>query len=253
MKISGLTRILTAVATTTALTVAAAPAHAQQSKAGDPLFGAPTVGTCSTMTATQAAAAADHSTAVDCTATHTAQVAGVVQLPVGMKWSTASVNDLFRVVVARCDPKANAVLGRNVATRDSSAYDSIWFEPTKAQRSHGARWLSCSVILRHAKALAPLPTSTTPFLPDGTLPDDVARCITKRGFRTPCTATHAWRTTGTFSVAGKFPGAKVLNRKANRKCASRVTTADYGWLFQSKVKWNVGGDHVVVCFSKTTA
>ena len=63
MTISGLTRTLVAVATATALNVAAGPAHAQ---ADGPHYGAPTVGACSTMTAKQANATADKSTVVPC-------------------------------------------------------------------------------------------------------------------------------------------------------------------------------------------
>src|SRR5262249_15874684 len=233
---SGLTRTLAAVAAAAALTVATAPANAGETKAGDPLFGAPAVGTCSTMTAAQAAAKTDQSAPVDCSTAHTAQSAGVLQLPAGMTWSNASLNDLFRVVVGRCEPKANHVLGRTFAVRDSSAYDYVWFAPTKAQKSKGARWISCSVVLRHAKTLASLRTSPPPFLPTGDLPDDIARCIKRRGFRTPCTSAHVWRATGTFSVtANKYPGTRVLNRKADRLCRSRVSTTHYGWLFRDKL------------------
>src|SRR5690349_17099850 len=79
MTFSGLTRAALAFAAATALAVSAQPSHAQQ--ADGPGFGAPSVGTCSTMTAPQAAAAADRSTRVPCAQAHTARVAGVVQLP----------------------------------------------------------------------------------------------------------------------------------------------------------------------------
>src|SRR4029079_14473291 len=74
-----------AVAAAAALTLTAlamtSPAHASAQRATDPFVGAPTVGTCSTMTPKQAAAQSDHSAAGDCTQAHTAVVAGVVKLP----------------------------------------------------------------------------------------------------------------------------------------------------------------------------
>jgi hypothetical protein len=253
MTISGTTRALAAAAALTLTTLATiGSAHAGTSRVGDPMHGAPTVGTCSTMTAAQAAASADKSTAVPCGKTHTAQVAGVVRLPARLQWSTAGVLQLFRVVVDQCRPQVNAMLGRNDRTRDRSAYDYVWFEPTKAQRSKGARWLSCSVVLRETGALAPLPRAKAPFLPSGTLSDRVARCLTKKPYTTTCSAQHLWRATGTFTVAGSYPGPTKLNATAKHKCSSRVQAGRaYRWTYRDKITWNRGHDHVVVCYSKT--
>jgi hypothetical protein len=187
MTISGTTRALTgAAAITLAALGAVAPAHAATRRASDPLHGAPTVGTCSTMTARQAAARSDRSTVVPCSRTHTAEVAGVVLLPDRLRWKTASMSSLFRVVVDRCRPDVNAVLGRDDRTRDSSAYDYVWFTPTRAQRRHGARWLSCSVVRRKATVLASLPTASTPFLPDGALPEEAAEHPLRRPAPVAC-------------------------------------------------------------------
>jgi hypothetical protein len=253
MTISGTTRALAAAAALT-LTVLAttSPAHAgEQGRAGDPFAGAPTVGDCTTLTVKQAGAFSDRSAKVACTEAHTAQVAGVVKLPARVKWSTAGVGALFRVVADKCAPKVDALLGRDARTRDSSAYSYFWFGPTKNQRAKGARWLSCSVALVKAPKLAKLPTSTSPFLPDGALPDSVSRCLTKSVFLTMCKAPHAWRATGTFTVAGKYPGKKALNKKGNRKCQSRVHSKVYRWTYRDKASWNLDHDHVVVCYTKT--
>jgi hypothetical protein len=242
--------LATAAALALTAVAPAGPAHAGTSTA--PMTGAPTVGTCSTMTAAQAGARADHSTAVKCSLAHTAQVAGVVRLPSRLQWDTASDRDLYRVIARRCLPKVDAVLGRSTRTRDASAYDLLWFTPTKAQIAQGARWLSCSVELRQARSLARLPTSTTPFLPAGALPDKVARCLTRSALTTRCSARHRWRATGTFTVTGSYPGRTKLNHKAEDKCRSRVTPGKaYRWTYQDKVTWNAGGDHVVVCYSAT--
>jgi len=254
MTISTTRALAVAAALTLTALGAVAPSYAGTQQRAGAMTGAPTIGTCSTMTAQQAAAHSDHSTVVDCSQSHTAQVAGVVRLPKGLQWSEASIARLFHVVVAGCLPQVHATLGRNNATRDSSAYDYVWFEPTRAQRDAGARWLSCSVTRPKAATLAALPTSTVPFLPDGTLPDTVARCLTREGYNTPCSAGHLWRATGTFTVSGTFPGPKALTKKAIARCASRVRAGKpYAWTYRDKVTWNVGGDHVVVCYSKTRA
>lgn len=253
MTISGIARATAAAAALTLTALATTgPAHAGAlARATDPMVGAPTVGSCSTLTPKGSDAAVDHSAEVACTKSHTAEVAGVVKLPTGMSWTSASPADLFRVVAQKCATKVDTLLGRTTAVRDSSAYSYVWFMPTKGQRDKGARWLSCSVILHRAAALAPLPTSTSPLLPNGALPGAVARCLTRSALTTTCRSTHLWRATGTFKVAGKYPGAKVLNKKATRACVSRVHSPAFRWTYKDKTTWNVHGDHVVVCFSKT--
>jgi hypothetical protein len=258
MSISGpghITRTSAALAAAIALTVSVAPSQAMRATADGPGYGAPTVGACSTMTATQAAARADHSTRVPCSRTHTARVAGVVSLPARLSYSSG-IQKLYRVIADRCRPKLNAVLGRTDRARDSTAYDLVWFLPTKAERRHGARWLSCSVVLRQGSRLAALPTNRTPMLPSGRLRDGIRRCLledTSQIITTRCSATHGWRATGSFTVARQhYPGAKVLNRKARTKCAGRVQAhKPYRWTYSTKIDWQVSGDHAVICYSQT--
>jgi hypothetical protein len=255
MTLSGLTRTLVAVAATTALTVSAAPGQALGQPDG-PDFGAPTVGACSTMTAAQADAQADKSTVVPCSQAHTAKVAGVVRLPDALDYSSGTAK-LYKAMVARCKPHWNALLGRTHAVRDSSAYRLVWFIPTKDQRRHGARWMSCSVVLGQGTKLAKLPTNKAPLLPGGKLGDRIHRCLlatTTAAITTRCSAKHGWRATGSFVVASKkFPGAKAVNRTARTKCASRVNPRRaYRWTYWTKVNWQVGGDRAVICYTKTT-
>jgi hypothetical protein len=259
MTISGLTRTLVAVAATTALTatlaVTAAPTQALQTDGPD--YGAPTVGACSTMTAKQAGAKADKSTVVPCSQAHTAKVAGVSMLPGKLDY-TSDTTQLYKSLVKRCKPMWKAMLGRTDAVRDSSAYDLVWFFPTKTQRQHGARWMSCSVVLRQGAELAKLPTNKTPLLPGGRLKDGIHRCLlatTSASITTRCSARHGWRATGSFVIASeKFPGAKAVNRTAKTKCASRTTRGKaYRWTYWTRINWQVGGDHAVICYSKTTS
>ena len=252
MPIPATIRALGTAGALAALTAVATVAPADAGPAADPMVGAPTVGACSTMTAAQAGAPVDRSTVVRCSRAHTAQVAGVVRMPRALPWDGASDRDLYRVIARRCLPAVGALLGRSTRTRDYTAYDVLWFRPTKAQIAQGARWLSCSVELRRAASLARLPTSTSPFLPAGALPDQVARCLTRSTLTTPCSTRHRWRATGTFVMSGSYPGHTKIDERADLKCRSRVTPgAPYRWTYQDKITWNVGGDHVVVCYSPT--
>jgi hypothetical protein len=258
MTISGLTRALVAVVVTTTCTTALSLSSAP-SLAGapdGPAFGAPTVGACSTMTPKQADAVADRSTVAPCSQPHTAKVAGVVQLPDGVAYS--KTGQVYRAMVDTCKPKWNRLLGRTHAVRDSSAYQLVWFTPTKTQRQHGARWISCSVVLRQGTKLARLRTDQRPLLPSGKLGDRVHRCLlatTSAAITTRCAAEHGWRATGSFVIASKtYPGAKAVDRTARSKCATRTNQGKaYRWTYWTKVNWQVGGDHAVICYSKTTS
>ena len=50
----------------------------------------------------------------------------------------------------------------------------------------------------------------------------------------------------------KYPGAKAVNRTARTTCASRTTQGKaYRWTYWTRINWQVGGDHAVICYSKT--
>jgi hypothetical protein len=149
------------------------------------------------------------------------------------------------------------MLGRTAAVRDSSAYTVVWFIPSKNQRRHGARWMSCAIVLRQGAGLAKLPTDKTPMLPSGRLGDGIHRCLLadiSHIVTTRCSGRHGWRATGAFVVAStKFPGTKALNHAARGRCKSRTQKGRaYRWTYWTKVKWQVGGDHAVICYSKTS-
>jgi hypothetical protein len=253
MTLSGLARTQVAVATATALGLSAAPGQARAAADG-PDFGAPAVGACSTMTAEQADARVDRSTVVPCSQAHQAKVAGVVRLPDGLAYS--SRGKLYRAMVKRCKPAWNELLGRTHRVRDSSAYQLVWFVPSKDQRQHGARWMSCSVVLRKGTELAKLPANKAPLLPKGELGDRIHRCLlatTASTITTRCSAEHGWRATGSFVVSSEtFPGTTAVNRAARTKCP-RLTNPrkPFRWTYWTKVNWQAGGDHAVICYTKT--
>jgi len=239
---------------TLVVSVALVPAVAGAARAtpDGPDYQAPKVGECRNIDLTAASQASDDTAPTDCANAHTLRVIAVGHLPDGVAWSQdASVE---KTAIRACQPAWNQALGRTLPVRDMSAYTYFWFEPTKAQRSHGARWIRCDLGLQGGSKILALPTDKTPALDQPPLRTKVARCLTSRTFATTsCARTHAWRATGTFVMTSDtFPGAKAIRAAAVRKCPSRVSTDSYRWTYKLRLLWNVGKDHVVVCYSKKT-
>ena len=242
-------RALTTVTLTAAL--AAGGAGAANATPRGPDYQAPQVGDCHQITLAQGGQESETSDPTDCATSHTVRVIAVGHLPDGVAWSqTAAV---AKAATRACVPALDETLGRSAKVRDTSAYTSLWFIPTKDQRSHGARWIRCDIALYGGTKLVALPSDATPALDAPPLPDKVARCMTGKAYTTTCARTHAWRATGTFTVASKkYPGTKRLNRIATDKCLSRISGNAYRWTYKSAVTWKLG-DHVVVCYSRTSS
>lgn len=234
--------------------VALAPAVAGPALAtpSGPDYQAPAVGECRKLDLAAASQPSDTTAPVDCSTTHTTRVIAVGHLPDGVAWSQDAAVE--KAAIRACQPAWNKALGRTLPVRDMSAYSWFWFEPTQDQRSHGARWIRCDLALRGGTKILPLPTDRTPALDQPPLSKKIARCLTPRTFyTTTCSRTHAFRATGTFTMkSSTFPGAKKIQAAALRKCPSRVSTDSYRWSYKPGPLWNVGKDHVVVCYSKKT-
>lgn len=258
MDSSALARSLAATVAAAALLIATpATADAGAARAAGARTDAPAVGTCSTMTADQADAPTDDSTVVPCGQPHTAYVAAVVTLPAALDWDTASTKDLRRVVADKCSDDVLKLLGPATwSGADRTAYDTVFFQPTGGDITAGARWLSCSVVLRQGSKLAHLPWKKAPFVRGKTPPDQIARCLTKATLRTTCSAAHAWRASGTFTVKGATrPSAKTLDQTAARRCLPLVDRHKkyFRFTYPDPITWAGARDHVVVCYSQTHA
>ena len=229
------------------------PAGAVPPTPDGPDYQAPAVGECRNIDLATASQASDTTSPVDCSTTHTTRVIAVGHLPDSVEWSQDAAVE--KAAIRACQPAWNQALGRTLPVRDMSAYTWFWFRPTKDQRTHGARWIRCDLALWGGTKILALPTDKTPALDQPPLSNKVARCLTPRTFyATACSHKHAFRATGAFTMTSStFPGAKKIAAAAMRKCPSRVSSDSYRWSYKAKPVWNVGKDHVVVCYSKKTS
>ncbi|WP_194289063.1 MULTISPECIES: septum formation family protein [unclassified Nocardioides] len=210
----------------------------------------PVVGECRTLTVAEAAAASSTSAPVDCSQRHNARTIKVGTLPDALDWDDDLVK-LGAAVARRCDPAHDRALGRTHRVRAGAAYRWVWFIPTKTQREAGARWYRCDLVLSGGTTYLPLPTTASPALPKGRLPDSIASCTTARGVLTTCARTHAWRVTGTFvHRARTIPSDKKLRIAAIRRCPSLTTTDSFSYARPSALDWKLG-NRVITCSSKT--
>jgi hypothetical protein len=216
----------------------------------------PTVGECRQLTPQQIQAPTDTTAAIPCSQRHDVRVIAVPTLPSGVQWSDlATARRIYSMAVSLCYSPYRKALGQVDRVRDRTAYTFLYFEPTKRQRAVGARWLRCDLALRHGTGWAALPTDQQPALSDATPSDGVARCLVTSTFlTTTCQARHQYRSTGTFTLTGRFPGRRALLHAGRSRCPSRVSTdTDFRFTWTPAPVWNLAHDHVVVCYSHTTS
>lgn len=238
-------------AVTVAVLAAATLLPAAQAHAGtDPDYHRPAVGECRDMGWADLSQDADPEPTVDCSARHTARTVGVVSVPADLDYSDSA--RVLDIAVSKCAPAAAEALGRDALVRVRTAYNYGFFMPTRAEWSHGARWMRCDLILLAGTKLAPLPTDDEPALPKGGLPDAVARCLVgKDHVTTTCSRAHQWRAAGAFVLRQKrFPDDDASYRRILHRCDDLVRTRAYRWTYGSETIWK-HGHHEVVCYAKT--
>jgi hypothetical protein len=135
-----------------------------------------------------------------------------------------------------------------------SAYQWMWFIPTRAQRAHGARWSRCDLALLGGTRLLRLPTDSAPALDSAPLPDSVARCLTPRTlYNTTCARDHTFRATAAFRMPGTgYPTPNQYASAAAKRCPALTGGLDGRYTNRGRDAWRFG-DHTVVCFTKTRA
>lgn len=204
---------------------------------------APSVGACYDLTATEADADSLPRPAVDCAAAHTSEIIAVGTLPAELSWSSPK-DDLTAAMVPVCGKAWDQVTGGNLLRQVRSQYDFLWFNPTAAEQTAGARWFSCHAAVREDDGLAPLP-HPLPKLGKRTS-DAVATCMTGSLEYTTCVDKHAWRSSHSFYATGK-PTKRAVGAAAKRTCPRHVTSRTWRW-----IGFDIPGKRfVVVCYSKT--
>jgi hypothetical protein len=216
----------------------------------DPLAGAPGLRTCYAITRTEAAAVTNDSPGVSCFGPHTAMTYHVGTFP-----TDAVVAD-SEGAIRTCDralPKAVGLTSREVG---SSILSWIWFEPSTAEWSAGARWYRCDVVARPGNgSFAPLPPGNPPFFA-GSVPDDYFRCLRERGtvgVQVTCDKAHGYRWAGTFDGAGRRrPSRAALMGQADQHCSTITGTSSWWVTWPSKDSW-AAGDHELACYRQTSS
>jgi Septum formation len=175
------------------------PASSTASPEPGPLSGAPALGTCYQMTRSAARAVSNDDSGVSCSAPHTSMTYHVGHFPADM------VDGDTQVAFRGCTGNLPKGVGLTSKEVQSSILTWIWFEPTTAEWSAGARWYRCDVIAQQGNgALKPLP-SGPPYFANG-VPDDYFRCIRERGgvgVPVTCDRSHGYRWAGTFEGTGR--------------------------------------------------
>jgi hypothetical protein len=245
----GRTRLLAAAAVALALT---APAYAE----GTPARAAtPSVGECHSLTMAQAEQSSDTSAPVPCSSAHDDRVIAVPDLPSGVSYADLDAVGVLHTAARLCYPAFRAALGQTDRVRDRSAYTYLFFVPTAAERTAGARWLRCDLTVRHGRTLGDLPTDRVPALATTRIPAKVTRCLAGRDHLvTVCTARHTYRATGSFTVDLKrFPGRKEMARIGRNRCPALVSTdGDFRFSWVPAFAYNLAHDRTVVCYSRTS-
>lgn len=218
--------------------------------AADPLAGAPAVGQCSDMSRKELGQASYTEAPVDCAGPHTAEVVAVATMPDGVGYGVG-IGKLTRIAIKACRPAVQQRVGASGLGLRLTAYEVVFFVPTKAQRAAGARWLRCDVALRGGKRLLTLPGDLA--VGEFPFPTAVSRCLVGRQLlATACSQRHSYRSTAAMKVRGKrYPERAAWLRIGRRACPSAVRTPrDYRFTWSSRAAWQTG-DKTLVCYSRS--
>jgi hypothetical protein len=128
-----------------------------------------------------------------------------------------------------------------------SAFElGVWM-PNATQRSHGANWYRCDVLVWRGNALTPLTRTKRPML-GAKVPDHQRFCMTRGFYKTSCDAAHMWRITAAVKLSGSSYPADI-GSAANAACAGKITTSKGRLLYPSEDQW-AAGFRFVRCFNK---
>ena len=233
-----------ATGTTTEPTQPAEPAE----PTGDPMVGAPAVGTCYQLTYDELMAVSTPAEPVDCTSRHTAQVLAVLTLPDGLDWDSSPAR-LDRLTQKACSPAHSEVVKDDPRVHARTLVQFSYFYPDAAEQEAGARWFRCDVSLRTGDTLLRLPEELPRVRRAAAIDDTVGRCVTRKYTYTACSTSHRYVHAAAIVVDGVRPRSaeRVLAEVAHRRCPRRTTGRAWIW---SAAPTGTRREHVVVCYQR---
>jgi hypothetical protein len=230
--------------------------------------GAPSVGSCRVLTASDIQPASNNTPTVSCAKPHTSVVIAVGSFPPS-EITNASVRSgkLGDDALRRCTAAWKRTVGGDVTAQHISIVGLAYYLPDQAQLSKGARWYRCDAVIGGSDGmrLRPIPESGVQGMLDGTVSNHLLACRTAPEFdsgqEVPCSHSHVLRAVGTAPLPGSatYPGADALRAASKKGCATVVADwldgrPDGGDAYQwpDRIGWEVLGDHVATCWTVTT-
>lgn len=242
-----------------ALDATMGPSAASPTPQLDPLAGAPTEGSCYKLNQNQAAAPTSSKSPVsDCYNKHNTYTYRVGLFPAGTTSADAEK------VSNQCQKHLAKATGLSQDELFGSYLTWIWFEPTTAQWSAGARWYRCDLVARVDGKIKPLPQTAyldTEF-EDG-VTDKYARCIIpgpdtdgdgKQDAKyVTCDQPHEYRFAGSFKAPGKkYPGEERLQQMTDDRCHDITGTESWWATWPLESYWEQSG-HRLACYKQTSS
>ena len=155
----------------------------------------------------------------------------------------------------RCDRRFARHVGGGRNVRVLSRLQPVWFVPTPAELSRGARWYRCDVIgFAGADELARLPDGTAGVLEQPDSLETYGLCSTATpnlpgDYQVMCGRRHAWQAFAVIRLRGaegQWPSRKRL-AAARRECKTRARAHQgyplewtYGWQPPTREQWHEG-------------
>lgn len=225
----------------------------------------PPSGACRNLTAADVAAPSDQTRTVPCSDPHDAQTYAVGPLP--HRFATASYDDpaVADWTYQRCLDSLEKRVGTDESTLMRSILTWVWFRPSTAAWSAGARWYRCDAVGGQAPSFVDLPTSILNLLRGKNLSQQWMVCAkgpsVDAGVRLPCSQPHDWRAVTTIKLGepgDPYPGQAQVVATTKQYCAGSVsaylgypTSYQYGYTYFGQSEWQAGNRRSV-CWAKTT-
>jgi hypothetical protein len=230
-----------ALVTGTLLTAPATAASQPSQPAARANYHVPKPGSCHLYSRKQAFGSSAPGTSVPCTEKHTTVTVAVRRLTGAVDWNNKLA--LQDKIGPKCERAKAEALGGNDKLRSMTAYEFVWFRPSRTEIKRGAKWLRCDLVLAGGKRLMPLRTD----LKLTALTDAVARCYGDG--LTVCARPHGLRAVGAFRLSGAHPDDQRARAAARRGCP-RFVNGKFAYTWPALYAWKAGS-RAMVCYDVT--